>query len=163
MQGAWCPPYPLARSQGTRAELNWKIKDKGRGAVCACGLLGGLLGSRDALPTCLPRTGLSALGGCGGIPCTQGLTPVSWSSCKTLQDTFAIRECDKPSLAHLFHPSPDVILPCQTIPQQGQEVLTQLLSRAHIIAWKIWGAFVLSIHQAGIPAQGEPWERRDGD
>lgn len=84
---------------------------------------------------------------------------LSWSSCRPLQDIFAIRECDKSSLSHLFHPSADIILPCQTIPQQGQEVLTQLLSSsgAHVIAWKVWAGFVLPICQTAIPAQGERW------
>lgn len=49
------------------------------------------------------------------------------------------------------------ILPYQTVSQRGWEVLNQLLLSAttHVIAWKVWGAFVLPIHQKPILGQGD--------
>lgn len=61
---------PGQEPRDTSTKLNWKSNStEGRGAVC--GLLGGLLGTRGALPTCRPQ--LTGLGGCRGIPCAKGL------------------------------------------------------------------------------------------
>lgn len=162
---------PGQQPRDTSTELNWKSKRTRAGRQGVMWFAGRAFEDQEC------SSHMSTQNGAGGHPLCPGTHSrgsytwmvdggmdgcLSWSSCRPLQDTFAIRECDKSSLTHLFHPSADIILPCQTIPQQGQEVLTQLLStRAQVIARKVWGGFVLPIHQTAIPAQGDQWEHWD--